>query len=241
MFPPSRLWSLSHPGTKTTIDLTLTNTPERTIRCQIYHDNYGSDHRATYSEWDLQPEMRREQRPRRAYERTEWERVGEMILASMTLLPRVDSEAQLDQLVNDLIEATITAVEAHTPHVKPSPYSKRWFTADLKTQQAAVNKTRRKWQASCADRGREDPATMNLFREMAKNAENGPERLKKANPHTGRIFSTRPARRTFYGRQLNTQHPEIITPTSPHLWLGKRNILTTKIKPGRSWRISFPQ
>jgi hypothetical protein len=113
MFPPSRLWSLSHPGTKTTIDLTLTNTPERTIRCQIYHDNYGSDHRATYSEWDLQPEMRREQRPRRAYERTEWERVGEMILASMTLLPRVDSEAQLDQLVNHLIEATITAVEAH--------------------------------------------------------------------------------------------------------------------------------
>ncbi|THC91180.1 hypothetical protein EYZ11_009369 [Aspergillus tanneri] len=24
------------------------------VKCHLYHENYGSDHRATYSEWDLQ-------------------------------------------------------------------------------------------------------------------------------------------------------------------------------------------
>lgn len=49
---------------------------------------------------------------------------------------------------------------------KPSPYSKRWFTPDLKEQQREVNKTRRKWQESYAEKGRQDPMSIYLFSDM---------------------------------------------------------------------------
>ena len=37
-------WSLSCPGTSSTLNLTLTNMLERIIKCYLYHNNYGSDH-----------------------------------------------------------------------------------------------------------------------------------------------------------------------------------------------------
>jgi Endonuclease-reverse transcriptase len=37
-------WSMSHPGKTSTIDLTVTDSPERLIRCRLYHDHYGSDY-----------------------------------------------------------------------------------------------------------------------------------------------------------------------------------------------------
>jgi hypothetical protein len=61
-------WSLSHPGSTSTIDLTVTNTPESLIKCRLYHDHYGSDHRATYSEWSIQPTQNAERKPRKAYD-----------------------------------------------------------------------------------------------------------------------------------------------------------------------------
>jgi hypothetical protein len=88
------------------------------------------------------------------------------ICAAMLPLPRMDTEGQLDQTVNDLIEATQAAVEEHTPPARPCPYSKRWFTPDLKKQQVEVNRARRKWQDSCARRGRNNIITLYLFTEM---------------------------------------------------------------------------
>ncbi|EAL88790.1 uncharacterized protein AFUA_6G09380 [Aspergillus fumigatus Af293] len=38
-----------------TIDLAVTNCATKLIKCHLYHENYGSDHRAAYSEWSLQP------------------------------------------------------------------------------------------------------------------------------------------------------------------------------------------
>lgn len=46
-------WPLNNPGKSTTIDQTVSDRPDLLIRCHLYHDNYGSDHRATYSEWSL--------------------------------------------------------------------------------------------------------------------------------------------------------------------------------------------
>jgi hypothetical protein len=43
-------WSLSHPGRNSTIDQTVTDRPDLLTKCHLYHDNYSSDHRATYSE-----------------------------------------------------------------------------------------------------------------------------------------------------------------------------------------------
>ena len=42
--------------------LTLTNEPQRLVKCALYHENYGSDHRGTLSEWDMWLETRPESR-----------------------------------------------------------------------------------------------------------------------------------------------------------------------------------
>jgi len=159
-------WSLSHPGKSSTLDLTLTDAPERILRCQLYHDNYGSDHRATYSEWDMQPKQVPTQKPRLAFDRAEWESIGKMIQTTVRQPHTIASKELLDQVVNNLIQATSAAVQKHTPVSKPSPYAKRWFTPVLKTQQIDVNRARRRWQESCRERGKDHPTTLNLFSEM---------------------------------------------------------------------------
>jgi hypothetical protein len=68
-------WSMSYPGSNSTIDLTVTDAPESLIKCHLYHDHYGSDHRAVYSEWSLDPPRNTEREPRRAYDRADWKRI----------------------------------------------------------------------------------------------------------------------------------------------------------------------
>lgn len=89
-----------------------------------------------------------------------------MIQTTIGRLPAIDTREQLDEAVAQVIQATTAAVEKYTPLKRPSPYAKRWFTPELKAQQSEVNRLRRKWQKSCAERGREHPTTMTLFTEM---------------------------------------------------------------------------
>jgi hypothetical protein len=72
----------------------------------------------------------------------------------------------LEQTVSSLVEGTTMAVNRFTLLARPCPYSKRWFTPELKIQQREVNKARRKWQESCATKGREDVTTIPFFVEM---------------------------------------------------------------------------
>jgi ribonuclease HI len=159
-------WSLSRPGQKSTIDLTLTDTPMSLVKCELYKDNFGSDHRATYSEWDMRVQQRSERPPRRAYERADWAKIGSMIQRQMAGMPQLETKEQLDDAAKSLIAITTAAVDKHTPHAKPCPYSKRWFTPELKLQQREVNKLRRQWQNSCATEGPYHPRTQALFSEM---------------------------------------------------------------------------
>ena len=69
----------------------------------------------------------------------------------------------LDEAVGKLTEATATAVDEYTPNLRPTPYSKCWFTLDLKIQQTEVNQLRRKWQERCAELGRSHTRSMTLF------------------------------------------------------------------------------
>ncbi|KAI3015386.1 hypothetical protein CBS147347_11193 [Aspergillus niger] len=154
-------WAVHRPGQSSTIDLTVTDDPARLIRCQLYHDNYGSDHRGTLSEWDLQPRRNKPSNPKRAYDRANWEKIGQDIQSQTTTLPTILSTAvttaDLDQAVEKLISSTIAALDRHIPSHRPSPYSKRWFSPALKAQQTCKGS---------ADSGR------------------GPS--KKPKPHTGR-------------------------------------------------------
>ena len=159
-------WSLTEPGKASTIDLTVTDSPERLIKCHLYHDHYGSDHRATYSEWSLYPERTVNRKPRRAFERADWGKIGPRLQSLLEPWPSINSESDLEAAVTRLIGSTITAIDQFTPLSRPSPYSKRWFTPDLKIQQTEVNQARRRWQESCVTRGRQDPGTRALYDEM---------------------------------------------------------------------------
>ncbi|KAL2700577.1 hypothetical protein AAEP93_009100 [Penicillium crustosum] len=125
------------------------------IKCHLYHDNYGSDHRATYSEWNLQARYKLVTKARKAFDRAEWNKIGEEVLRQIGPWKEIKTRPALDGMVQKLIEATTAAVNRYTPDVRPTPYSKRWFTPDLKVQQTKANQLRRKWQESCAQLGRE--------------------------------------------------------------------------------------
>jgi hypothetical protein len=71
--------AMSHPGRTSTIDLTLTNNPCRLVKCHLHQDNFGSDHRATVSEWKLQPERTPDRPLHRVHDRADREMIGKMV------------------------------------------------------------------------------------------------------------------------------------------------------------------
>jgi hypothetical protein len=159
-------WALNNPGQNSTIDQTVTDSPERLMKCHLYHDNYGSDHRATYSEWNLQPQITSRKKPRKAYERADWTKIGEEVALQMSSRGETKTRPTLDRLVEKLTSTAAQAVDRFTPDTRPTPYSKRWFTPDLKVQQVEVNQLRRTWQASCAQLGRDHASTITAFQLM---------------------------------------------------------------------------
>ncbi|CAG8891920.1 unnamed protein product [Penicillium nalgiovense] len=159
-------WALNNPGQNSTIDQTVTDNPGLLVKCHLYHENYGSDHRATYSEWSLQPQSKPSTKARKAYERADWARIGEEVVRQMNPWKQIKTRPTLDRVVENLTAVTAQAVDRFTPDTRPTPYSKRWFTPDLKTQQVEVNQLRRRWQANCAELGREHANTTAAFEAM---------------------------------------------------------------------------
>ncbi|KAJ8147384.1 hypothetical protein LV165_008823 [Aspergillus fumigatus] len=173
-------WSLSNPGKASTLDLTLTNNPTKLIKCHLYHDHYGSDHRGTFSEWNLQPERNIDSKPKRAYDKANWTRIGQKILEVMGPLPRIHSNSDLDTATKKLVQSTAAVINQEVPTQKPSPYSKRWFTPELKTQQIEVNRARRRWQDSCATLGIAHLITAALFQDMRQKRREWTRTVEKA-------------------------------------------------------------
>lgn len=172
-------WSLNRPGRNSTIDQTVTDCPDRLVKCHLYHENYGSDHRATYSEWNLQTQ-RNSIRKRKAYTRADWTKIGHEIQEQIGPWKEIKTRPTLDGTVQKLIDATTEVVNRHTPDTRPTPYSKRWFTPDLKYQQTNVNKVRRKWQQSCAMLGCEHPSTITAFQQMQESRRKWTRTIEKA-------------------------------------------------------------
>ncbi|THC87303.1 hypothetical protein EYZ11_013252 [Aspergillus tanneri] len=139
-------WSLSNPGRNSTIDQTVTNRPDLLIKCHLYHDNYGSDHRATYSGWNLRTQRKPPGKAKKAFDRADWGRIASEVLQQMGPWKEVKTRPALDKVVERFTEATAAAGDRHTPNLRPTPYSKRWFTPDLKIQQTEeMQQKRRAW------------------------------------------------------------------------------------------------
>ncbi|EED16651.1 zinc knuckle domain protein [Talaromyces stipitatus ATCC 10500] len=166
-------------GKASVLDLTLTNDPAKLMKCQLYWDNYGSDHCRTYSEWDLQLERNKNPKPKRAYDRADWDKIGSALLELLGQGPEISSAADLDYEVNRLVEATMTVLDQQVSLQKLSPYSKRWFTPELKSQQVIVNQVRRRWQSSCATLGSSHLITTSLFNDMCHKRREWTRTIKK--------------------------------------------------------------
>ncbi|THC88349.1 hypothetical protein EYZ11_012208 [Aspergillus tanneri] len=74
------LWSLSDTERNSTIDQTVTNRPDLLIKCHLYHYNYGSDHRATYSEWNLRAQRKPTVKVKKAFDRADWDSIAREVL-----------------------------------------------------------------------------------------------------------------------------------------------------------------
>jgi hypothetical protein len=118
-------WAFNRPGQKSTLDLTLIDASTLLVKCELYKDSLKSDHRATYSEWDMRVQQLPERSPRRAYERADWDKTGTMIQRHMTGMLQLETKEKLNNAAKSLIAITTVAVDKHIPHAKPCPYSTR--------------------------------------------------------------------------------------------------------------------
>ena len=98
-----------------TIDQTVTNRPELLFKCHLHHDNYGSNHRGTYSEWYLQARRNPTTKLRKVYDRADWEKIGKEIQDLFERPGELDSTESLDTVVESLTRTTANAVDKHTP------------------------------------------------------------------------------------------------------------------------------
>ncbi|KAK1506604.1 hypothetical protein CABS01_16887 [Colletotrichum abscissum] len=131
------LRSLLPRGTKTwekndaamTIDLSLASEElaRTVVRCALHETDHGSDHRAIETTFDIAaPEM--ESRPRLLLKNAPWKQINERVEANLGRMP---TGGTVQQQTDRLMSVVCEAVEALTPKAKPSPYAKRWWTADL--------------------------------------------------------------------------------------------------------------
>jgi hypothetical protein len=110
----------------------------------------------------------------------DWEKIGKEIQDLFKRPRELDSAEALDTVVERLTSTTANTVDKHTPDLRPSPYSKRWFTADLKAQLKDVNRLRHKWQESCVEVGRADSGTMAMFEDMRQSRRAWTRTIEKA-------------------------------------------------------------
>jgi hypothetical protein len=113
-----------------TIDLMLA-TPalaDEMQRCEVHPTNHGSDHRAIHTCFTCAP-RNDPPPPRRAWDRAPWDRIRDKI--AIDLLPLATTVDDVNEYTNRFLEVVTTTVTAMTPRNKPSPYAKRWWSADL--------------------------------------------------------------------------------------------------------------
>jgi hypothetical protein len=99
------------------IDQTVTDRLDLLLKCHLYHDNYGSDHRATFSEWILKTKRNTNAKPRKAFDRADWEKIGTEVLSLMGGQGGLHSAEALDATVEKFTITTASAVDKHTPEL----------------------------------------------------------------------------------------------------------------------------
>ncbi|CEJ55656.1 hypothetical protein PMG11_01904 [Penicillium brasilianum] len=218
-------WALNNPGQNLTIDQTVTDSPDLLVKCHLYHENYGSDHRATYSEWNLQPQTKPRTKARKAYERANWSKIGEEVARQMSSWEQIKTRPTLDRVVEELISVTAHAVDRFTPDIHPTPYSKRWFSPDLK--------------ASCAELGRDHASTTATFEAMQQKRRAWTRTIEKAKVSHWRQFLDEAGKGKLWKAATYMKYREIWGCT-PTLRAGSEEIIQNEDKAKAFLDAFFP-
>ena len=115
---------------QSTIDLVLASEglAEVVMQCDIYGQEHGSDHQAIQTSFSI---LRSERPPpsRLLLRHAPWSRIQETVKQGLRTIPQ--ETHNLDQYTDHFLQVVREAVLIHTPRTRPSPYTKRWWTADL--------------------------------------------------------------------------------------------------------------
>ena len=123
---------------------------EEMVVCGIHPIKHGSDHRAFQTEFDLGvPE--RKPGERRLFKNAPWTAIRERVEERLRWLPW-DSEVQTQ--TDMLMGVVLEAIDKLVPLAKPSPYAKRWWTADLTQLRRAYTYWRNRARSQCRRRQR---------------------------------------------------------------------------------------
>jgi ribonuclease HI len=116
---------------KSTIDLIMASErlSEDTIKCKIWDNEYGSDHRAIHTAISMDQDQELPQVERYLIQKADWKAVRETIKQTLVSAPFPTSN--VEEMQQYIQHTTEDAIEQHCPKAKPSTYGKRWWTPDL--------------------------------------------------------------------------------------------------------------
>jgi hypothetical protein len=109
------------------------------------------------TEMNLAPELTNAV-PKRNFRTTDWKKFGTALESKLQNLPApnpITSKEEAQDRLNSLLEAIITTIEEKVPLSKPSPYAKRWWSAELDVANKNLKKIA--YQAKARRRYRGDP------------------------------------------------------------------------------------
>lgn len=114
---------------ESTIDLVLTsdNLTDSMVKCAAHGTEHGSDHRTIETVFDAPWPVPKHQE-RLLLKNAPWKEINARIASTLDATP---AEGTVQQKTDRLMSAVWEAVHALTPKAKPSPHTKRWWTADL--------------------------------------------------------------------------------------------------------------
>ena len=140
--------TITYPNAGTTIDLVWGNNEavNQTITCRIAkeHDQ-GSDHLPIEIKIALQTKENQSV-PSYNYTKTDWKELKSKVKRYLPNIIPTDEQsvtcADIDNFAEEFVKAISKAVEETTPHKKPSPHSKRWWTEELTKMRRESNRLR---------------------------------------------------------------------------------------------------
>ena len=129
-------------GSTSTIDLTMVSErlfEDRDI-CQLFKNEYGSDHRAIHTAINMGDTIEDPTTPRYLLQKADWKAIRDKIGQHLTDNPFPTDD--LEAMQGYIQEVTQTAIEQHCPKAKPSKYAKRWWSNELTSMRKEYTRTR---------------------------------------------------------------------------------------------------